>query len=225
MSSSVIVERLFETAADKYGSEEEVLALLPAPATSEELSKLSDDRLLSAATKCVFQAGFVWRVVEAKWPDFEIVFNGFNPLGMAHLSDERIEDLMQDERVIRHRQKLMTVRENGFFFHEVAQESGSFANLLANWPVDNIVGLWLLLKRRGSRLGGMTGPRFLRAVNKDTFLLTEDVCKALVNHGLIDTMPTGSKKTLQVIQSVFNELSDDCGLSLSQLSKLLAISK
>lgn len=219
----MIIEQLFEAATRKYGDEEDVLALLPAPSNSEQISKLKDDRLLSAATKCIFQAGFVWRVVEAKWPDFETAFNGFNPLGMAHLSDERIEALMQDERVIRHRQKILSVRDNGLFFHEIALESSSFAEFIATWPAENIVDLWLLLKRRGSRLGGMTGPRFLRAVNKDTFLLTDDVCKALVNHGLIDTIPTGSKKTLQVIQSVFNELSGHCGLSLSQLSKLLAL--
>lgn len=210
-------------AAKKHGGLEAVKAMLPQPASDTELRNLSDDRYLSAASKCVFQAGFVWRVIEKKWPEFEKAFSGFNPLGMAHLSDERIEELMQDERIVRNRQKILTVRDNGRFMAEIAAEQGTFARFIADWPTTNIVELWDILKTRGSRLGGMSGPRFLRTVNKDTFILTGDVEKALVNHGLIDNMSGRSKKTLQVTQSIFNELSDNSGWSLSQISKLLAM--
>lgn len=217
------VQDLVEIAAEKYGGEEAVLTKLPAAATETTLTNLPDNRYLSCASKCVFQAGFVWRVIESKWPEFEEVFKGFNPLGMASMSDERIDQLMQDERIVRNRQKILTIRENGLMMVEIAAEHGSFAEFIAGWPPANIVELWSILKRRGSRLGGMTGPRLLRAVNKDTFILTEDVVKALVNHKLIDNIPTNSKKSMQVAQSAFNKLSDESGWSLCQISKLLAL--
>jgi len=39
--------------------------------------------------------------------------------------------------------------------------------LIANWPVTDITGLWLLLKRQGNQLGGLSAPRFLRMVGKE----------------------------------------------------------
>ena len=57
---------------------------------SEPLSKAAfmrqdDARFLSMMTKVVFQAGFVWRVIENKWPDFETVFFGFDAEKMVLL--------------------------------------------------------------------------------------------------------------------------------------------
>ena len=45
-----------------------------------------DHRFLSMMTKVIFQAGFVWRVIENKWPDFETVFLGFDTEKMMLLS-------------------------------------------------------------------------------------------------------------------------------------------
>ena len=41
-----------------------------------EFTSTGDDRYLSEMTRCIFQAGFVWRVVDNKWDDFEDVFFG-----------------------------------------------------------------------------------------------------------------------------------------------------
>jgi len=55
--------------------------LLPDSAAQENVSNLTDDRILSAFTKQIFKSGFVWRVVENKWPDFEdSFFNFFKPM-------------------------------------------------------------------------------------------------------------------------------------------------
>jgi hypothetical protein len=45
-----------------------------------------DDRWLAQMTRCVFQAGFVWRVIDHKWDDFEDVFFGFSPHKIVMLS-------------------------------------------------------------------------------------------------------------------------------------------
>ena len=42
------------------------------------LAAIPDDRWLSCLAKCVFQAGFNWKVVDSMWPGFETVFDGFD---------------------------------------------------------------------------------------------------------------------------------------------------
>ena len=145
--------------------------LLPDCRSSAELAAVPDDRYLAEMTKRVFQSGFVWRVVEAKWPAFETAFHGFDPGRVAMMDDEALEAMMADKGLIRHFKKLESVRRNAAFIREMAAEHGSFARLVADWPVDDIVGLWHLLKTRASRLGGNTGPYVLRFIGKDTFLL------------------------------------------------------
>ena len=97
----------------------------------------------------------------------------------------------------------------------------SFAEFIAAWPSNNMIGLWDYLKKNGQRLGGNTGPYALRAIGKDTFLLTRDIeayfrAKKIIDGGL------QSKKSLVAIQNAFNQWQSESDLSLSQLSRLVA---
>ena len=68
-----------------------------------------DHRFLSMMTKVIFQAGFVWRVIENKWPDFETVFLGFDTEKMMLLSPEQWEKIGTDpdtQLLLQHWQKL-----------------------------------------------------------------------------------------------------------------------
>ena len=105
--------------------------------------------------------------------------------------------------------------------HEVAEKHGSFSQFIADWPTDNIIGLWAYLKKHGARLGGNTGPYALRALGKDTFLLSRDVEAYLRAHELIDG-GLQTKKSLQAAQDFFNELQQQSGYSLQALSQLVA---
>lgn len=96
------------------------------------------------------------------------------------------------------------------------------SRLIAEWPGEDIVGLWTLLKKQGSRLGGNSGPMFLRLMGKDTFILTKDVFAALVNHGLMDKFSPNSQRDLQRVQEVFNQLHQESGRPLSHISRILA---
>ena len=62
-------DALFTLAAKRKGGTEALEALLPKPASVRSLSRIGDDRWFSAMTKCVFQAGFNWKVVEKKCVD------------------------------------------------------------------------------------------------------------------------------------------------------------
>ena len=197
---------------------------LPVPKTARQLSRTGDDRFLSAMAKQVFRSGFVWRVVEQKWPHFEQVFHGFDPTLVASMDDGDVHDLMQDEGVIRNLKKLQSVVANAHYVEDCAARHGSFAKMVSTWPGSDIVGLWLELKRNGSRLGGNTGPMMLRFCGKDTFILTDDVVKTLVEEGVVDKAPT-SKKALLATQEAFNIWAEESGRPLCQVSRILALSQ
>lgn len=214
----------YNRAVKTKGGEAALKALWPKPLPAAELLAISDDRWLSHMTKCVFRAGFVWRVIEHKWDGFETVFSGFNPNGMAYLSDERLAEFAKDERIVRNPQKINTVRENAIFVLDIAAEHGSFSAFIHNWPVDDIIGLWALLKKRGKRLGGNTSAMILRGMGKDTFVLTRDVCAALQAANVIDRPNPSSQTEMRAIQAAFNQWQEESGLQLCEISRTLAAS-
>ena len=170
-------DEIRKTAFQRKGPEMD--QMLPKPQSAAALRRIGDDRFLAAMTRAVFSSGFVWKVVEAKWPGFEEVFYGFDPQRILDLIPPHWEAIRQDERIIRNRPKIETVAVNAGMVMELAAEYGSIGKMIADWPESDIVGLWQLLKKRGARLGGNTGPFMLRAMGKDTFLLTRDVVTAL----------------------------------------------
>jgi 3-methyladenine DNA glycosylase Tag len=210
-------------AAERKLGRTNLAQLMPQAATSEQL-KMQPNRLyLAEMTKKIFQSGFVWRVVDNKWAGFEEVFWGFEPHKLELASDEQIERMAQDKRIIRNFTKVKTVRDNAFFIQEISDKEGSFGQFIANWPVAEITLLWLYLKKHGSRLGGNTGPYFLRTVGKDTFLLTKDVVQYLVGQNIVSKTPT-SQRDLKLVQSAFNEWQQQSGLSLAEISRTIACS-
>ena len=194
---------------------------LPTPRADSELRELPDDRYLAQMTKSIFQAGFVWKVIEAKWDGFEAAFEGFNPHLWANASDEKLEALMDDQRIVRNYQKIKTVRPNAAMLLEAGDEPGGFGAFLAEWPADDQVGLMAYLGRQGSRLGGMTCQYFLRFVGWDAYILSRDVTAALVAAGVIDR-PASSKAAQRAVQNAFNTWQQESGRPYMQLSRILA---
>lgn len=217
-------QALWDRAADRKGGEDELALLMPKTVSEADLLAQTDDRWLSMMTRCVFRAGFVWRVIEAKWDGFEEAFSGFNIAGMSHLNDERLDQFAKDTRIIRNPQKIKTVRDNAIFIDDIIEEHGSFSKYAADWPSDDIIGLWGVFKKRGARLGGNTGPMVLRSMGKDTFMLTNDVVAALVNHKIIDTDKVASQRAQRLIQDAFNQWQQETGLPHSHLSRIAAMS-
>ena len=173
-------------------------------------------------TRCIFRAGFVWRVIDHKWPGFEEAFVQFNPIAVAYFSDEKLEELAQDRRIVRNFTKIVSVRNNASYVLDRQRTHGSFGQFIAQWPEDHITALWLELKKQGSRLGGNSGPMMLRSMGKDTFLLTTDVCHALVHHGLMKKFSANSQRDLKLVEQVFAKLREESGRPLCQISRILA---
>jgi 3-methyladenine DNA glycosylase Tag len=205
----------------KRRSPEELDERLPIPRTAAELAAELDTHYLAEMTRRVFQSGFAWKVIDNKWRGFEEAFHHFDPPRLAVQSDAEVEALMQNEAIVRHRQKIESVRANAGFVVDIAEEHGGFGRFLACWPLDDTVGLWEVLRRRGSRLGGLTGQTFLRSVGYDTFMLTRDVVGSLIRDGVIERPPT-SKADLATVQAAFERWREESGLALCQISAMIA---
>ena len=196
--------------------------LLDDNAAEQSIAQLTDDRVLAAFTKQIFKSGFVWRVVENKWPDFEEHFFNFNIEKMLMMPEEMLERKAADPKIIRNYNKVKTIKANAQMMFDITLDKNiSFAQFINDWPSEDIIGLWAYLKKHGQRLGGNTGPYALRLLGKDTFILSSDVEAYLRAQQIIDG-GLQSKKSLTAIQAFFNTLQKQSGYNLTQLSRLIA---
>ncbi len=216
-------DEIWAIAAGRKGGDAAVKAALQYPKTRDEIAATPDDRFLSLMTKCIFQSGFNWKVVEAMWPGFEAAFDGFDIARCAMLHDEDFERLVSDSRIVRHGPKIRSVQENAVFLSDLAKEHGSAGRFFADWPTDNYIGLADVLKKRGSRLGGNTGQYFLRFAGVDSFILSQSVTNRLIAEGIVDKAPSSAKEKAAV-QAAFNTWHAESGRSLTEISRVLGIS-
>jgi len=217
-------DKLYHRAAERKGGQQALNLLLSNSnhlPNDELAATLTDDRVLSAFTKKIFQSGFVWRVVENKWLNFEEIFFNFNLEKVLMMPEEMMEKKATDPKIIRNYNKVKTIKANAQMMFNEQQNGHSFIEFIAQWPAEDTIGLWAYLKKNGARLGGNTGPYALRAMGKDTFLLTRDI-EAYFRANDIISGGLQTKSSLNAIQNSFNQWQKECDLSLSQLSLLVA---
>ena len=206
----------------RAGGADRLAERLPDVSPPEALRRIADDRYLSLMSRRVFRAGIRHSVVDDRWPAFEEAFHGFEPGAVRAMNDEELEGLMKDTRLIRHWGKIRATRDNAAAMQGVAGEFGCFGDWLADWPAENIVGLWAELARRFKQMGGNSAPRFLRMAGKDSFVLTPDVVRGLNRAGAWEGKPTG-KRAREAVQEAFNAWAEESGRPLSHISVVLAI--
>ncbi|WPO98981.1 DNA-3-methyladenine glycosylase I [Pseudomonas sp. HR96] len=212
---------LNEYCLNRFGSAKALQAQLPVAQTPAQLRSIGADRYLSTMALRVFRAGLKHSLVDAKWPAFEQVFFGFDPEKVVLMGAEHLERLMQDTRIIRHLGKLKSVPRNAQLILDVAHEHGSFGQFIADWPVTDITGLWQYIARHGNQMGGLSAPRFLRMVGKDTFIPSWDVVAALNAQNIVDKVPS-SKRDQAAVQAAFNQWHAESGRPMCELSAMLA---
>lgn len=206
-----------------HHGEDGVAAKMPETTPLADLKARPDDRWLAAMTRAVFQSGFSWKVIEAKWPGFEAAFEGFDPHRVAMFSDDDVARLLKDKGIVRNGAKIMATIANAGFVLEIAAEHGSFGAFLAGWPPSDQAGLLEVLAKRGSRLSGSTAQFFLRFAGWDAWIASGDVVTALIREGVIDTPPT-SKTALKKVQAAFNAWTAESGKTQAEVSRTLALS-
>ncbi|MGR3714218.1 MAG: DNA-3-methyladenine glycosylase I [Shimia sp.] len=213
---------LFAISAKRKGGADALEAQLTEPKSAADLAAIPEDRWLAQFTKGVFQAGFNWKVIENKWDGFEAAFHSFDVDRCAFMHDEDMDSLMSNKDIVRNGPKIRTVMDNAHFIQSL-RESGGAGQVLGGWAATDYVNQLEFMKKGGSRIGGNTGQYALRFLGKDSFILSRDVVARLIAEGVIDKQPT-SKGAMKKVQEAFNIWMDQSGRSLTEVSRVLAMS-
>lgn len=95
-----------------------------------------DQKLFEKLVLEGFQSGLSWLTILRKRPAFREVFEGFDPEAVARFNDARIEELLTDARIIRHRGKIEAAIANARVVLDVIDEHGSFAGFIWGFAPD-----------------------------------------------------------------------------------------
>ena len=132
----------------------------------------NDAYLLECLSLEIAQAGLRWLTVLHRREAYRALFAGFEPEKLARFTDQDIERLSKDGRIIRHRKKVEAIVANARALLLLQEREGSFASFLWRWAGERrIINHWeraeevptyteeskelsALLKERGFRFVG-----------------------------------------------------------------------
>ncbi|NIQ95881.1 MAG: 3-methyladenine DNA glycosylase, partial [Desulfuromonadales bacterium] len=72
---------------------------------------------------------------------FEAAFWEFDPGRCAGISPDEEDALCRDERIVRNRQKILTVPHNAVMIIETSRQHDGFGRFIADWPDEDFIGL------------------------------------------------------------------------------------
>ncbi len=77
-----------------------------------------------------FQAGLSWITILRKRDNFRKAFDGFEPDKIVRYKDAKVEKLLQNEGIIRHRGKIEATIGNARAWTQIMEEENGFSNYL-----------------------------------------------------------------------------------------------
>jgi len=72
------------------------------------------------------QAGLSWSTVLHKRPNYQLAFDGFEPLKIAQYDEQKVSELLANPGIIRNRLKINSAIQNAQAFLSIQHEFGSF---------------------------------------------------------------------------------------------------
>lgn len=109
-----------------------------------------------------FQAGLSWECVLNKRKHFEKAYNNFDIDKVINYDDKKIEELLNNKKIIRNKLKIKASIENAKIFKAIQKEYGSFNNYLNNF----------------------TNKQIIYELNKTTNYLSDNISKDLQKRGM-----------------------------------------
>ena len=89
-----------------------------------------DDTLFEFLILETFQAGLSWITILRKRENFRKAFDNFDYMKISKYEETKIEELLQNEGIIRNRLKVRATVGNAQAFIKVREEFGSFSNYI-----------------------------------------------------------------------------------------------
>ena len=170
----------------------------------------------------MFQAGFNWKVIENKWDGFEEAFDSFDVGRCAFMDDEKFDALLQDTRIVRNGTKIAAVRDNAAFLMELRDEGGA-GQVLGGLALDRLCGPAGHAGQAGLAAGGHD-----RAI-RDALYRARQFHPVPGRHRAPDRRRGGGQtahieKAMTAVQQAFNTWMDQSNRSLTEISRVLAMS-
>ncbi len=101
--------------------------------------KYDDRELFELLVLESFQAGLAWIIVLKKREAFRKAFDNFDVKKVANYDESKIEELLQNERIIRSRGKIKAAISNAKIFIEIQKEFGCFSNYIWLFTDGNVI--------------------------------------------------------------------------------------
>ena len=98
-----------------------------------------DGKLFELLTLECFQAGLSWECVLNKREAFRKAFDDFDAGIVASYTADKIDELMQDTKIIRHRLKIKAAIRNAQIYLDIQQEYGSFDCYIRRFSGNKII--------------------------------------------------------------------------------------
>ncbi|MBQ9184078.1 MAG: DNA-3-methyladenine glycosylase I [Neisseriaceae bacterium] len=86
-----------------------------------------------------FQAGLSWECVLNKRENFRIVFDDFNVHKIANYKEEKIQELLNNQGIIRNQLKIKATINNAKIFQNIQKEYGSFYHYLKTFLPNDMI--------------------------------------------------------------------------------------
>ena len=99
----------------------------------------SDEYLYKMLILESFQAGLSWECILNKRENFRIAYDNFNIDKIIKYDEEKIKELLTDDRIIRNKLKIKASINNAKIFKNIQEEYGSFFNYLKIFTKGKII--------------------------------------------------------------------------------------
>lgn len=103
------------------------------------IPKYNDKELFELLILESFQAGLSWITVLKKREDFRIAFDNFDVKKVASYDETKVNELLNNEKIIRSRGKINSAINNAKIFIDIQKEFGSFTNYIWGFTNNQVV--------------------------------------------------------------------------------------
>ena len=103
------------------------------------IPKYDDKELFELLILESFQAGLSWITVLKKREDFRIAFDNFDVKKVASYDETKVNELLNNEKIIRSRGKINSAINNAKIFIDIQKEFGSFTNYIWGFTDNQVV--------------------------------------------------------------------------------------
>ena len=128
----------------------------------------SDDSYFENMARVIFLAGFSWKLIDERWPEFKTAFNDFSLRKVASFGPEDLERLLNNPKIIRNKAKIEATVENARRIEEIQREYGSFRKYIDSLDKgENYAEAIKDISKRFRRMGPSSSRIFLFSVGED----------------------------------------------------------